>query len=65
MYNSKEENIYLIRKFIDNNNEFQLVSFEEFIDNDELKKSAANGYIELYPNINNTDGFFIAKMIKI
>lgn len=61
----KEENIYLIKQFLENNKEFELKSFEDLISNEELKKSAVNGYIELYPNIHNTDGFFIAKMIKI
>lgn len=61
----KEENINLVKKFIENNSNFKFKGFEELIYNNDLKKSAVNGYIELYPNINNTDGFFIAKMIKI
>lgn len=61
----KEENICLVKKFIDNNKNFKLKSFEDLINDEKLKKSALNGYIEIYPNINDTDGFFIAKMIKI
>lgn len=61
----REENIYLINRFIEENPDFMLKGFENLINDDELKKLAKNGYIELYPNINDTDGFFIAKMIKI
>lgn len=59
----KDENINLINKFLENNNNFKLVDFNHIIDNsgEIIRKS---GYLELYPNIHGTDGFFIAKMIK-
>ncbi len=61
----KEENLWLIKKFLERNKEFRLISFQDLVDNEELKKQAINGYIELYPNIHGTDGFFITKLIKI
>jgi len=61
----REENIDLTDRFLKENPNFTLKGFENLINNNELKKLAKNGYIELYPNINDTDGFFIAKMIKI
>lgn len=55
----KNENINIIKKFLKHNKDFELSS----INNTKLPNSE-NGYIELYPNIHNTDGFFIAKLIK-
>lgn len=59
----RDENINLLNRFLDENNEFKLVDFKFLIDNsDDIVKNT--GYLELFPNVNNTDGFFIAKMIK-
>jgi len=61
---NKDENINLINKFLINNPMFKLVDFKDLIKNSDDKIND-NGYIELYPNVHETDGFFIAKMIKI
>ncbi len=59
----KDENIHLVNMFLEEHSEFKLVDFKALIDNaDEVSKNI--GYLELFPNINNTDGFFIAKMVK-
>lgn len=60
----KEENIRLINRFLSENPMYRLVPIEE-IKCDDIKISSKNGYIELFPNIHGTDGFFIAKLIKI
>ncbi|WP_242851707.1 16S rRNA (cytosine(967)-C(5))-methyltransferase RsmB [Caloranaerobacter sp. TR13] len=60
----KEENIKLIRRFLSENPMYKLVPIEE-IRCDDIKISSKNGYIEFFPNIHGTDGFFIAKLIKI
>ena len=44
----KKENIDVVEKFLENNSDFYL---------DKVAK-------ELYPNIDNTDGFFIARLKK-
>lgn len=54
----KEENECVIKEFIKNHNNFELVRIE-------LPSPICHeneGYITLYPNITGTDGFFIAKM---
>ncbi|SDZ01649.1 NusB antitermination factor [Proteiniborus ethanoligenes] len=61
----REENIYLIEKFLENNKGFKLSNFENLVNDEVLKKEAQKGYIELYPNVHKTDGFFISRMIKI
>ncbi|MGF7057282.1 16S rRNA (cytosine(967)-C(5))-methyltransferase RsmB [Brassicibacter mesophilus] len=61
---NRDENINLVRKFINNNPEFKLINFKGLVnDLDEIVDNV--GYIELFPNTHGTDGFFIAKMIKI
>lgn len=59
----KEENINLIKRFLSENDDFELVDFKDLVDNsDEIVKE--KGYLELFPHINHTDGFFICKMVK-
>lgn len=60
----KDENIRLINRFLSENPMYRLAPIEE-IKCDDIKFSSKNGYIELFPNIHGTDGFFIAKLIKI
>lgn len=60
----RDENINLIRRFLNNNQEFKLSGFENLIPQIENLSSAKDGYIELFPNIHRTDGFFIAKLVK-
>lgn len=58
------ENIILIKEFLKNNTNFKLVSLEDKIQNKENLETLEQGYIQLFPNIHNTDGFFIAKMVR-
>ena len=60
----KDENINLIDRFIEENPEFKLVSIEDRFEYKENLNTLKEGYIQLFPNIHNTDGFFIAKMVK-
>ena len=59
---SKEENEEIIKKFLDSHSEFRAVDITELIPDKIGKDTAKNGYITLYPNIDKTDGFFIAKL---
>ncbi|MGO1712817.1 MAG: 16S rRNA (cytosine(967)-C(5))-methyltransferase RsmB [Senegalia sp. (in: firmicutes)] len=59
---SKIENINVINEFLKDNNNYKL----EKIDNIKIKNSTLDeGYIELFPNIHATDGFFVAKLKRI
>lgn len=60
-----DENIRLVKRFLEANKNFKLMGFEELIDDKENMETIKEGYIELYPNIHDTDGFFIAKLMKI
>lgn len=60
----REENINMIRNFITENNEFQLVGFDHLLESKKNIETAEKGYIELFPHIHGTDGFFIAKLLK-
>ena len=56
------ENIEVVNEFLDNNKNFKLVPIDEVnidLDNQE------NGYLKIYPNIHDIDGFFIAKLERV
>lgn len=57
-----EENIEIIRAFIEESKEFELEAIEG-IDMDE--KSQESGYLQTFPNTHGMDGFFIAKLRKV
>lgn len=60
----KEENEELVRAFLKLNSDFELVDISSFIPKDLKKKSINEGFIQLFPNVDDLDGFFMAKMIK-
>ena len=59
-----QENLARINRFLSQNKEFQLIGFEDLICSRENMESSKKGYIELFPHIHRTDGFFIAKIQK-
>lgn len=58
-----EENKDVVKKFLKRNKDFKLVSLQEFLPTNWQEQN--KGMIQLYPHIHNTDGFFIARMVKI
>lgn len=60
----KSENLGIVNKFLKENSDFISVDIGESIKDARNIGSLNKGYIELYPNIHGTDGFFIAKMKK-
>ena len=60
-----EENEEMVSRFIEENRDFEWAGFEELVPETLLKPSSKDGFIQLYPNIDHIDGFFIAKMRKL
>lgn len=57
-----EENIDIVKSFLDENDNFELVPINEVnidLDNQD------SGYIKIYPNIHGMDGFFISKLKRV
>ena len=57
-----EENEIRFRKLLCGNNNFMPVNISEYLPEDLRKSTTHDGYLTLYPNIDGTDGFFIAKI---
>ena len=56
------ENIDVVQDFLNSNNNFKLVPINEVkvdLDNQD------SGYLKIYPNIHDIDGFFIAKLERV
>ncbi len=60
-----EENLENVKAFLGQNKDYKLLGFEQLLP-DKLKTATAQeGYIQLYPNTHQTDGFFISKMVRV
>jgi 16S rRNA (cytosine967-C5)-methyltransferase len=59
-----EENLDNVRAFLAENREYNLAGFEKLLPGKLRTDTAPEGYIQLYPNVNQTDGFFISKIIR-
>ena len=56
------ENIDVIKEFLEKNKNFELVPIEEVrVDLDNQEK----GFMKIYPNVHDMDGFFISKLIRV
>jgi len=60
---TKEENEDIIEHFLDENKNFELVNISNFIYDKLSIKS--DYYLRLYPNLHDTDGFFICKLKRL
>ena len=58
------ENLSMIRSFLENNKNFRLEPITEIDEQFDEYGTLKDGFIQLYPHIHGTDGFFIAKMKK-
>jgi 16S rRNA (cytosine967-C5)-methyltransferase len=58
----EEENIGVIEDFIKKNPHFILESIEPYFPEQLKKDTVKQGYIQLFPNVDKTDGFFICKL---
>ncbi len=61
---NKSENIEVVREFLSDNRQFELESLKGLVPESLICKNAQEGYLELFPNIHGTDGFFVARMRK-
>ena len=56
------ENIDVIKEFLQKNKNFELAPIDEVkVDLDNQEK----GYMKIYPNVHEMDGFFISKLIRV
>jgi len=60
---NNDENIKQIRNFLATHQNYILVEFDNRFH--KLFNTAKDGYVQLFPNIHGTDGFFIAKLKRV
>ena len=60
---NRQENLDVITNFLRESTDFRLVPIE-LANGVKISATQDSGYLELYPNIHGTDGFFMAKMVR-
>ncbi|ORX24302.1 16S rRNA (cytosine(967)-C(5))-methyltransferase [Thermoanaerobacterium sp. PSU-2] len=58
----REENMNIIDRFLGENKNFEISDIRPFLSEKLASQVDGKGYLQLLPNINNTDGFFICKL---
>ena len=58
----REENMEVVEYFLNNNKDFVLDEFKHDIRSN--MNNEGTGYVQLFPHIHGTDGFFIARLVK-
>lgn len=61
---NRRENEELVKRFLEENPEFELSDFSSDIKKSIISDDAEKGMIQFFPNVHGTNGFFIAKMKK-
>ncbi len=61
---NRRENIDIIENFLSENREFRLEGFGKYLKKSKISEEADRGYVQLFPNKHDTNGFFIAKLKK-
>ncbi|MDP4093852.1 MAG: 16S rRNA (cytosine(967)-C(5))-methyltransferase RsmB [Bacillota bacterium] len=59
-----DENYGMVKEFLDSTREFVPLDISDDLPDGLPKTNAKDGFIQLYPNVEGIDGFFIAKMIR-
>lgn len=61
---SSEENEDILKKFLQENPNFELNDICALIPEDFRTQTCSKGFVKLFPNTNGTDGFFISRLIR-
>lgn len=59
-----DENEKVVMSFINENKFFKLEDISEYLPENLHKDEAKKGYMQLFPNVDRIDGFFIARLIR-
>ena len=63
---NQDENLKVVKYFLDNNPQFRLAPIKPISEKMKIhEKDLKQGYIQLFPHIDDIDGFFISKMQRI
>lgn len=60
---NRQENLDVVIDFLEKNADFRFEPIE-LTNGVQISATQENGYLELYPNIHGTDGFFMAKLVR-
>lgn len=59
---NKSENINVVYKFLEHNEDFYLEALTGFLPEKLNSQTKSKGYVEIFPHIHGIDGFFIARL---